>query len=217
MNLDSSSRADKVTGVRVAKLGGSLLSLTGFAARLENCLNEANQRNPLPTILMVGGGGLIDAVRELDALHGFNARQVHHECIGLLSCTARLTRQLLPTFEYLVGEEQIQRFVRESTSHPGRNAIVDVERAMPFITREVQLPEDWSTTTDALSAALAIAANAQELLILKSAEPPVELAKKGDDKRAWLDALAAAGYIDQSLPALAASLPCIQFKNLRRL
>ncbi len=205
----------KGTGVRVAKLGGSLLNLADFPSRLRRCLSDANRRNPLPTMLVVGGGGLIDAVRELDALHRFEGRKVHHECIGLLSVTARLTRQLLPELDYLAGGEAIGRFVKEPATIPNRCAVVDVGHAMPMISAQVGLPEDWATTSDSLSAALAIATNAEELLIFKSADPPIDQDRQSSSTGSWLNALASAGFIDAALPGLADRLPSIRFVNLR--
>ncbi len=206
--------AKKGSGIRVAKLGGSLLSLPDFPDRIQSRLAAANRRVPLATLMVVGGGELIDAVRSLDRLHSYDASLVHHECIQLLSSTGRLVHSLLPQFGYIASAEDLSSFNLNAARMFNGFAIVDVAMAMPRIATKVALPEDWTTTTDSISAALAIAVDAEELLIFKSADP---VTKRADDLpiMPWLEALACDGFVDGALPALASRLPPLRFENLR--
>lgn len=100
-----------MTTVRILKLGGSLLSLADWPERLHGWL----ARHPAPlSLVLVGGGEIVEAVRELDSHHHFPASFTHWLCIDLLSATARIASQLLPTFPLLSSSEDLQRIVSET-------------------------------------------------------------------------------------------------------
>ncbi len=98
---------------RVLKLGGSLLLLPDWPERLTAWI----QSHPAPlNLLLVGGGQVVDAVRELDRQHNFPAPFSHWLCIDLLSATARIASQLLPTFPLIITADELQRVVRDRFS-----------------------------------------------------------------------------------------------------
>jgi aspartokinase-like uncharacterized kinase len=68
-----------------------------------------------------------------------------------------------------------------------------------------RLPESWDVTSDSIAARLAICTGADELVLLKSADPPSR----------DLQELADAGYVDKFLPKLADELPPWRMVNLR--
>jgi aspartokinase-like uncharacterized kinase len=69
-----------------------------------------------------------------------------------------------------------------------------------------RLPHNWSVTSDSIAARLAESLPSDELVLLKSLEPPAR----------ELSDLAAVGFVDLHFPvAAAAAVPC-RFVNLRR-
>ena len=67
------------------------------------------------------------------------------------------------------------------------------------------LPRNWQTTTDAIAAVLALLANADELVILKSCEIDPTLS---------LDQLAAKGIVDEAFPMIAGAVNAIRLERL---
>ena len=75
---------------RVMKIGGSLLLR-------DNLVTAANQwldaQTGAQTIVIVGGGNLINAVRELDRLRQVDNQSIHWICVDILTATARFASQ----------------------------------------------------------------------------------------------------------------------------
>ena len=78
---------------RVAKLGGSLLTMPDVADRLRSWLR---QQTPAQTLFVVGGGDFVEAMRTLDAVHAFDAEWCHWFCVELLEQSAMILNRLLP-------------------------------------------------------------------------------------------------------------------------
>jgi aspartokinase-like uncharacterized kinase len=77
-----------------------------------------------------------------------------------------------------------------------------------------RLPANWSVTSDAIAARLAIVLAADDLVLLKSIVPP---AARSGTMVDWIAELAALGYVDGSLPMLAAGLSTLRFAVLPQL
>lgn len=184
---------------RVWKLGGSLLGLPDLTARIERVLREQPTDPAYHELLIVGGGKMIDAIRDLDEVHHFNADVVHWRCVELLSVSAALLAQLLPEWELIVDVSRLESMLRNRTAS---RAIVDVSNF--YGPANNQLPENWDTTTDSIAALLAARFNA-ELVLLKSCDPPSE---------DWSVA-ARQGYVDLHFPAMAEELKQVRTINLR--
>lgn len=203
---------------RVVKLGGSLVILPDLVQRLESWQAAENAKRQMNTLLVVGGGKLVDTVRELASVHTFDDVAIHYECIRLLSHTARMVQLLLSGVELLQSTTELQQFLQAKLL--GKTTIVDVAGIYSFIEQHAAIPESWATTSDALAAGLAVAIQAEELCLLKSAEPPchpdgnLAMAERQSE---WHTKLAAAGYVDLVFPEIAASLPPTRFVNLRSL
>lgn len=215
---------------RVLKLGGSLLLLPDWPRRLTTWL-EAHPASL--NLLLVGGGQIVNAVRELDAQHAFPTKFAHWLCIDLLSATARIAGELLPEFpllttpaelEQVVGDQRLDESLggeREDGSQPTvRHSIcyiVDVScfyRASGRLAAEeatagdlsavaCPLPENWDTTSDSLAAWLASLVGAGELVLFKSTAPTGQ----HQTPQAWVDqAIVDAAFADILPPTTSATI-----------
>ena len=188
-----------MTTPRVLKLGGSLLLLPDWPERLTAWLDT----HPAPlNLLLVGGGQIVNAVRELHARHDFPAAFSHWLCIDLLSATARIADQLLPALPLLATPAELQQVVRAGRIDDGLD-IADISRPTQLLSRTYivdvacfyrrpatwsaqggiaddslsgvcPLPQNWDTTSDALAAWLASLVGAAELVLFKSTAPSSE-------------------------------------------
>ena len=222
--------------VCVAKLGGSLLADADLAPRLRRWLTaELDSHGVTHYVLVTGGGVLVDVMRELDARHGLDQRAVHWACIELMDVTARLTAAILP--DVLVEDDFAA--LRRRCERPGATILRPgrflrkVEPVLPG----TRLAEDWTVTSDSIAARLAIVLTADELVLVKSAPPAVPLSpweKAGvrvpcDRNQSlvasvtpgreqavgrFLNALVAAGYVDEFFVRLAAELPALRIATL---
>ena len=81
-----------VNKTHVIKLGGSLLDLSGLAARLgrflKNC--SAHQR-----LLIVGGGGVADLVRQFDTLHHLGKEHGHWLAVRAMHFNTHLVMSMV--------------------------------------------------------------------------------------------------------------------------
>ncbi len=213
---------------RVLKLGGSLLLLPNWPERLTAWIES----HPATlNLLLVGGGQIVDAVRELDRQHNLPAPFSHWLCIDLLSATARIASQLLPTFPLITAADELQRIVRDRFSsetvagdrgsRPSLRAsatyIVDVRcfyqppavgetggaKHSESIATDCPLPESWETTSDSLAAWLANVVQAEELVLFKSITPPSDC----HTPQAWVEqAIVDAAFADTLPTTLTVSI-----------
>ncbi len=215
---------------RVLKLGGSLLLLPDWPERLTAWL----EAHPAPlNLLLVGGGQIVNAVRELDAQHDFHITFVHWLCIDLLSATARIAGQLLPAFPLITSPAKLQQVVRDGcldesagrkngdSSQPAlqhsQTYIVDVScfyrapvalsaqgaNAVEMPAAKCPLPENWDTTSDSLAAWLASLVGATELVLFKSTTPADEY----QTPRAWVEqAIVDAAFADVLPPTVSVTI-----------
>jgi aspartokinase-like uncharacterized kinase len=188
--------------LRIVKVGGSLLDWPLLKDRLTAWL----ARQPAAcSVLIVGGGDLTDAIRRVQAIHRFDDETAHWLCVRALSVTA----QMLAT---LLFEARVTSSLDEFSAFAQSGVATVVFDPATFIRQEeprapgVVLPHDWTATTDSIAACLAVLTLADELVLLKSADPPPGKS---------LAELAAAGYFDQHFPIAAAGLPWVRLVNLR--
>ena len=174
---------------RVVKIGGSLLLRDALVEDLETWLAKQLRSE---TWIIVGGGELIDAVRNLDQIRPSDPRRVHWRCIDLLATTLQTVADWFPGWRLIQSPEQFQKAqsrVPDADSTPLLVAVDAFYRPGSPVTDA--LPETWDTTTDSIAASLAEIIRADELVLLKSCEVT---------KGATLAALAQAGIVDRSLP-----------------
>lgn len=184
---------------RVIKLGGSLLTSPRLRERFDTWLAA---QPPATNVIIVGGGALVDAIREIDRVQHFDASTAHWLAIDTMSVTARLAATLLvrPCVDRLAALDNLHL----------ATAIFDVR---PYLREEEsrvtpgRLPHGWEVTSDSIAAHLALAIAASELVLLKSKLPPSELT---------LEQLAQSEYVDRFFPTVAAPLPRIRCVDLMR-
>lgn len=182
---------------RILKIGGSLLRDRTLAARLERWLDD---EPPAQTIAIIGGGELIDAMRGLDTTHRCDPEWIHWRCVDLLRVTFELLGEQLPEWRSISSRADFEALKHGSIDGA---SLVAVD-SFYFPESSAPLPENWSTTTDAIAGWLSIVLDADELVLLKSCDVPAESA---------IDALSRQGIIDEALPSLAARLCPIRYLN----
>lgn len=185
---------------RVVKLGGSLLVREDLTDRLRQW-HAAEPRGE--TLLIVGGGELIDAVRRLDRVRRGDPAEVHWRCVSLLQATFETVCEWFPDWASIVTAAQFRQQLRDGFARD-RPTLVSVSA---FYRRDsaAGLPEDWRTTTDAIAAYLAHQVDADELVLLKSCEV---------DSSADIADLAAPGIVDSAFPAAAEGLSKVTVRKL---
>ncbi len=184
--MSHSSHSDVVPRV-VIKLGGSLLSQPRLGNRLSRLIQGHFPGHQVS--LMVGGGQVIEALRQLDQVHRLDAAALHWLCIESLRTTFRIASLLLPQAQRI---ETVSEFADYQHSRsPGLHLIAIDSFFGPG--NDDGLPEDWSTTSDAIAAVLAKRLNVAELCLLKSCDVTTDN----------LQAAAAQGIVDPVLPTLA--------------
>jgi len=191
--------------VRVIKVGGSLLDWPPLPRALRKWLAE---QPPAFNVVLCGGGAFVDELRRLDERFALGDEAAHWLAIGAMSLTARLLATML-------GEERpLKRYADLlAHSHHHTPGLVVVDVADYLAADEPQLPgavlpHDWSVTSDAIAHRLAVTIAADELVLLKSADPPA----------GTLPERAAAGYIDSYLGERPpAEPPRLRLVNLRSL
>lgn len=165
--------------MRVIKLGGSLLDLPDLGVRLTRFLHELTPQDS--SLILVGGGPIVDAVRQYDRLWKLDESDCHWLCVQLMNSTARLVQLLSPKWPLISDPPSLTAwasFARRSKNptqcHP--IAIVAPDSFYSPNINASALPLSWETTSDSIAALLASVVNAEQLILLKSADPPQELA-----------------------------------------
>ena len=189
--------------VIVVKVGGSLLASAKLPRRLRAWLAaEATAQPDSHFVLLAGGGKWVDAIRAIDSRTPLGDEQAHWICIALMDVTAGLLGALLPELCAVATWEELERRLRA----PGltlllpKHFLEQRESSLPG----TRLPANWSVTSDAIAGRLAVVLAASDLVLLKSAPPP--LPDPMDQLAGW----AAAGYVDAFLSALAEELPSLR-------
>jgi 5-(aminomethyl)-3-furanmethanol phosphate kinase len=187
--------------LRIVKVGGSLLQWP----RLPQALLDWLSTQPRAVhVLVCGGGRLADWVRQADRDFGFAEMTSHWLCIEVLAVTSRLLAALLPDRRLVTTYANLCEWV-----HGVRPEIIVLDPREFLESHESQLagtalPHTWQATTDSITARLAEVLSADELVLLKSSDPPA----------ADLAALTAAGYVDGHFPQAARQLARVRFVNL---
>lgn len=185
--------------LRIVKVGGSLLRSAAGVLRVRDWLNLPWQGS---SWIVCGGGELADVVRRWDAEHELGSQRAHALALQTMTLHAELLQSLLPESLFArpagLAEDRLSKMAGNTMSVPGNGATggpipevrwLEVLRGGPAskdaragqvvvldLTRWVMEnrpgPECWDFTSDSISAAFALASQAQELVLLKSADEP---------------------------------------------
>ena len=181
--------------LRVVKVGGSLLEWPPLPRALAQWLRD---QPPAHHVLLAGGGALADAIRRADAAFRLGEETAHWLCVEALGTTARLLAALhRPPLPLVASFSALQGHL---TCGEAMTLVLDPR---DFLTQhEPHLPgrplaHTWDVTSDSIAARVAEALAADELVLLKSADPP---------PGATLDNLAACGLVDTYFPRAAENI-----------
>ena len=194
--------------VCVVKVGGSLLATPILVTRIREWLHaERLVDGRTHFVLIVGGGKLVDTVREIDRCIPLGNETAHWICIELLDVTSRLLAARLPEMELVDDFAILESRLRS----PG----ITLFRPSQFM-KQIEphragkrLARDWSVTSDSIAGRLAVVLAADELVLLKSAGPPSQRGTVAPLR--WL---ASVGYVDSFLSTLAPELPDLRFMEI---
>lgn len=186
---------------RVVKLGGSLLDLADWPQRLAAWLAA---EPVLPTVLVVGGGELAEAIRRCDRRFGLDDEAAHWLCVRAMSLQAEMAAEALR--RRIEGVKLVRRLGDLGELSERCVAVFDVE---PFLRGEESalagspLPHGWHVTSDSIAARVAECLAAAELVLLKSAPPPADPTDS------------ATGYVDGHFAAASRNLRRVRYVDLR--
>lgn len=119
-----------------------------------------------PAVVVPGGGMFADAVRTLDRIHRLGDEHAHGLAVRAMLLAGEFLSAIAPGCD-VIDPAGLHRACRE-------------------------LPASWQVTSDSIAVAVARSLDADELLLLKSAEPP---------DGCW----SAGGYVDPHFPSVARS------------
>lgn len=168
---------------RVIKIGGSLLNDPELPSRLLNWLASLM---PEQTILIVGGGELVDVIRLWHDRFDLRETTSHELACRALSVTASLVHSWLPDailIDDLTKLEKHQTIVFSCTDSILRS----------------DAPANWDFTSDSIAAQTALKCEAEELILLKSILPSTDR----------LDLAAEQNYVDACFCQLAKAIPIV--------
>lgn len=175
------SAAEPRPTVRVIKVGGSLLDRLDWPRLIGELVAEASARSAC--LLVVGGGSVVESLRESDARSPHPVERMHRAAIDVMGGTGWLVARLLEL-----------PFVAE----PGtdRTAVLDVPTWLGHEGRIERLPVGWRVTSDSIAADVAARLKAA-LLLAKSGPPPDTADCHQLAERGWVD-----GYFPQAAAPL---------------
>lgn len=185
---------------RVVKLGGSLLEQAGLIPRLDAWLST---EPAAATLVVVGGGRWVEALRRFDERHGLDVVAAHWLCIRAMVVTARTVAAVWPACQWLdrlADWSTVANSVAVAMVDPWQ-FVAEVEPHQPG----TPLPCGWNVTSDSIAARLAEIVAARELVLLKSALP---------GENATTELAAAEGYVDPWFPRATTRVPRVRCVDL---
>jgi aspartokinase-like uncharacterized kinase len=190
----------------VVKVGGSLLNLPGLYRVLTSWLD----RQPIDdTLLVVGGGELVDSIRQMDQRFGLADEAAHWLAIRAMNLNGFVLSRLVPGATWL---KSLGDWHHDHELSGPRRRFLSAEY---FLRREepqlpgVRLPMGWHVTSDSIAARLAEVCQTRELVLLKSTIPTTE------GRPISCGEAVAMGLVDSHFPTSAAPLRRVRVVNLR--
>lgn len=149
--------------IRVIKLGGSLLDLDDLPERFDRWMVA---QSPMHNVLIVGGGKLVDALRDLHGRFQLDERETHWMAVDLLEMTGGIVAGLLPAWSVVIGMAELSASIQS----PKPANLIFVAGA--WLRTRTDVPETWEITSDSIAALVANHLKAEELVLLKSTMAP---------------------------------------------
>lgn len=166
----------------VVKFGGSLFALPDWPERAAALVGGVGG----PVTLVVGGGPVVEGLREIDAVRPVAPALVHRLAIDGMAIGGRLVAASLglPVSPRPAGDAATVLDVAAWLASAGSG--------------RVDVPESWDVTSDSLAAVVA-GRHGLALLLAKSVPPPC----------AEIDTLSREGWVDRWFPRAAAGLESV--------
>jgi aspartokinase-like uncharacterized kinase len=149
----------------VVKIGGGIARIAGLLSRVGAAVAHAAERHPL--VVLPGGGGFADQVREFDRIHSLSAEASHWMAILAMDQYAFALADLIP------GSRLVEDRPGMLAAH--RDGTVPVLAPARWLRAADELPHSWEVTSDSLAAYLAMLLGAERLVLIKPVEGGVEL------------------------------------------
>ena len=145
------------------KIGGSLFSLPDLADRLRTLFESTWDR----ILIVPGGGTAVDQVRKWDAVFRFPAEVSHQLAIDAMSLNARFLASLLPDSHIASSWDKVHNTKTQVN-------ILDVASLLREMEEQgVEMPPaGWHVTSDSLAGWLASRWGVDQLVLVKSVDPP---------------------------------------------
>lgn len=144
--------------LRVVKVGGSLMSSESTKQQL---LTWMNRQSPAKTVMIGGGGRLVDEVRQWDRDFKLGPDLCHRLALDCMS----LTNELLAN--WFASADQIDCL----TLVDAQDSALMLLDCKTWVLAQSSIPATWQMTSDSISAAVAAELAADELVLLKSCLP----------------------------------------------
>ena len=180
-------------GANVVKFGGSLLDRRDWPELASQLLSTSGFDTA--TTFVVGGGSIVDGLRQIDQTRRQSDRLTHHLAVEGMGITAKLVAAAL-------GLPLVTR-------PGGRHAVIDPVGWLAADPLEATtIPASWQVTSDSLAARVAGKAGL-DLWLAKSVAPPLGDALLGAAAASRADRLAGlanAGWVDGWFPIAAAAV-----------
>ncbi|MEE2642969.1 MAG: hypothetical protein VX768_20240 [Planctomycetota bacterium] len=126
---------------RVIKVGGSLLDLPDLRKRILDWIEKAEPRR---NVFLVGGGGLCNEFRSLDARYQLGEGFSHDRCLELMSVTAQVLGKIM-------GKRVVHSFSQLSVED--EDVVFDCRSWLQA--KGETIPRNWGLTSDSISALVA--------------------------------------------------------------
>lgn len=188
--------------IEVIKIGGSLLTRADFVPAMRRLLHEhSDSGETLHRVFIVGGGALVETLRQLDAAAPQDELQTHWQAIDLMDITGRWVAEHL---QELTLVQQYDQLV-DRCGHPGQSLFLAshfLRHVEPKLPGE-RLGQGWCVTSDSVAARIAHALGAVRLRLYKSR------AATSDELSCWTVA-SQQGLVDESFPQVAQGIASIE-------
>ncbi|TWT42758.1 amino acid kinase family protein [Botrimarina hoheduenensis] len=184
--MSLSDEAAEMAMPMVIKVGGSWLASPGGVAALCGWLGSPAARCATKRLLIVGGGPMVEGLRQIDRANPFSAQASHWAAIDAMDTNTRLLASRLPDWRYTESFETVRQNMAGDWLMATGYFLRTAEPAAPG----ERLEASWDVTSDSIAARIA-ALLPGRLVLLKAVSPPAGCRSLKD--------LSALGYVDPSI------------------